>query len=590
MEKDAHYYLKFALALQACCYDAAEAHVIASGDWGQDTNDTTVAGANSPNNTRWHALGTVEENRQRLEALKRRVERETDRRRRLVKLGQLLHFVEDVYAHDGYGKIIGHAVPTVTGRDVDSLARDVRATLGMIHASIEFLLFYCEPRANFEDRLRQSRDLFDEVVTDGLADDLVSGSDPAWKAPTGASGDRYREIIARNKLRIDRFVRDRIPAKAGTIPGFDENGLPDHLGIRYDANGEPTLIPEPLAAAPVPADGADVLLTVVDWKTRDGSLNVTFSLVNSGGAEAGPGLLTASTFDPGTALPMNTCSVPTPVIPAGGRVTGEVSVSLPATPAMVALRAHVADVNAHDNQAWLIIGGDSTALAAPASGMPKTAPPGNVGPDELGAILASVKLARDYVGRILAAASDTEQVSGALIDETVRALATSTGSAIGAQLAEDVLNRFFRDTSGTPFISETPVVRVGRRDGECVFVVTVFAQSSKGHPSRTLNRVEVRLGAGGGVDAVVGKSDGSPVWRHVPVNSRTTETAADIELRVPRSVCDLLRNNELVLDHVQVSVQEEVDNRFCGSTKMNTQRTFRISSATLLENLLECCT
>ena len=113
-QDDAHYYLRFNLALSTCLDDA---HLIASGDIGMDENSTVSAQMNPigmRNKADWHAFGHSD---RRFRELWLRASVEPDLERRLIKLGQFLHFSGDWESHAGYGVRMGHARDTYRGRD-----------------------------------------------------------------------------------------------------------------------------------------------------------------------------------------------------------------------------------------------------------------------------------------------------------------------------------------------------------------------------------------------------------------------------------------------------------------------------------------
>jgi len=146
-EKDTHYYLTFALALR-CCLSYEDAWLVASANWAVDTSESTqVEWDDGERNRDWHALsedgsGTDE----RKSELKDRVSSELVRRKQLIKFGQLLHFVQDTYSHEGYGPGgTDHAIDTVLrGQDPDSLATDRTKTAGMINETISLLCVAAE--------------------------------------------------------------------------------------------------------------------------------------------------------------------------------------------------------------------------------------------------------------------------------------------------------------------------------------------------------------------------------------------------------------------------------------------------------------
>ena len=125
--RETHFDLTLYLALKAPCLEFADAALVASADWSQDTNQTTVAEKDFlrvivldvPSQRNWHAFETPETVRARKEALWARVERAQTREERMIHLGQLLHFAQDSFSHAGYAPGLGHAVDTFSGHDPD---------------------------------------------------------------------------------------------------------------------------------------------------------------------------------------------------------------------------------------------------------------------------------------------------------------------------------------------------------------------------------------------------------------------------------------------------------------------------------------
>jgi hypothetical protein len=188
-ERETHFDLSLSLALRFPCFDLADALLIASSDWSQDTNDTVVAEKDFfkvmvldvPSQKNWHAFGTLEAVNARKLELWQRVQNEPNRIRRLHFLGQLLHFDQDSFAHSGFLPGLGHAIPTFFGFDPDSLAYPDRGqqafdkTVAALSSSLTWLEKTCE------------LDGTDQISTDlsgfdlDLIGKLVRSSDPAWR-------------------------------------------------------------------------------------------------------------------------------------------------------------------------------------------------------------------------------------------------------------------------------------------------------------------------------------------------------------------------------------------------------------------------
>jgi hypothetical protein len=248
-ERDTHYYGTFALALTTC-FDFEEAHLIASADWMVDGNRTTVA-EHSPvkrhNKIAWHAFGHSSE---RYHELWRRVVGETDPALRLIKVGQLLHFVQDWEAHARYPVHLGHAKATVLGHDPDSLAKSEARTRHGVQATLDHLAAVCGELGRLPEGFADSDSALPEMLhivkRDRLVLDLMAASDPGWR--TGLSGhltEHGQEVMTANVDRIEAYIASNlapIPSKGIPTdfrPGSDSHGIPEPLPIRYDRDGNP---------------------------------------------------------------------------------------------------------------------------------------------------------------------------------------------------------------------------------------------------------------------------------------------------------------------------------------------------------------
>ena len=242
-ERDAHYYLTFALSLSTC-FDWDEAHVIASADWMTDNNRTTTAEMNplkKRNKRGWHAFGHSHE---RYNELWLRVVSEPEERRRLVKLGQLLHFVQDWEAHARFPVGIGHAAATIGGNDPDSLARSEPRTGHAAQATLDHMALMCSEMGRLPEGYDDSDMALPELVAllteDRLITDLVENSKPNWRARLkGGLTKEGRRVMAHNIHRIEEYVEQRladIPEKKvpqGFRAGSDEHGIPESLELDY---------------------------------------------------------------------------------------------------------------------------------------------------------------------------------------------------------------------------------------------------------------------------------------------------------------------------------------------------------------------
>ncbi|RMH34188.1 MAG: hypothetical protein D6690_11125 [Nitrospirae bacterium] len=624
MEKDSHYYLKYALALHTCCYDAGESHLIASGDWGQDTNETMVAGFNSGNNRKWHAIGPIEAKRRRLADLEQRVRRERDPRRRLVRLGQLLHYLEDIYPHAGFGEIIGHATPTVMGNDPDSLASDRNKTEGMIRSSINYLLLFCDPPIRSAARRRRSRQLFNDIRRSGLIDDLISQSDPSWKSGTGTLGDDGDRIIESNKQRIEEFLRQQVPEKVATITDFDTQGIPDHLGIEFDDAGEPTRIPRSPDEESCGEEGqgdqhqqssirGDVRIEQVRW-TRESrhQVRVAFTLHNRGTERSNPGVLSARVFDISAQAITAESSCSIPAINPGDRYKSDVQIDVPAQgPSLIELWAHLYDRNARDNQAIVLIPSEpdehdkQSNATDGCSGDPDVSiarPLPDRDREHLTHILAEAKLASRYFQRVISAIATAREDRSPAVEATlqmgINQIGQTVGQEVGRILAEDIIVHFVRRRRQTPYFSRAPELGGIEKDdnGDCYVVVSVFAYSTEAHASEVLKRVRVRLGQSDGTVSVVSRTDEQPVWHHDSSRGnngrRRTETYTDVYIPVSESLCEALQDEAETPDLVlEVTVWEVVEHSIGSDTVTPVTHRWRVSLTRLREELKEneCC-
>jgi len=243
-ELDSHYYLRFGLSLSTC-FDWGEAHLIASGDWNMDANGTTHAEMNpiqKRNKIDWHAFGHSDK---RFHELWLRSAAEKDLELRLIKLGQFMHFLEDWESHAGYGIRIGHARDTYRGRDPDSLGSNPANNHRMVQSALDHLLKTCEDLGRLhDDRDRELIVLKTMLYADGIMDALYEQSEPDWKRGTlGGFRKEGPEIKSANKKRIEEFIEQKFmqrPDKNIPVdfePGT-ERGIPPHLAIPYDRDGE----------------------------------------------------------------------------------------------------------------------------------------------------------------------------------------------------------------------------------------------------------------------------------------------------------------------------------------------------------------
>jgi len=241
-ERDTHYYLTFYLALQTTCFKGWESWVLASADWSQDHNPTTASEISIveivrnvlgqrphvPNQRRWHAFmesGSEEERSKRQEELWARVEREDEKAKQLVYLGQLLHFVQDSFAHRGYEPGLGHGLDTLLGNDPDML-REKEREMDMVRATLDVLLRTC-------DLLKRSHASKEELEkrVEPLMDMLIR---------PGRFSRRTEDLraVRRNAHRINQAIEQsarNVASHCWATAGL----IPDPLRVRYDKSGEP---------------------------------------------------------------------------------------------------------------------------------------------------------------------------------------------------------------------------------------------------------------------------------------------------------------------------------------------------------------
>jgi hypothetical protein len=189
----------------------------------------------------WHAFGHSD---RRFSELWLRSVSEPELERRLIKLGQFMHFLEDWESHDGYGIRLGHARDTYLGRDPDSLGNSFPKNHRMVQSALDHLLATCDDLG----RLTADRDIrLIEIMTmlyeDGLMDDLFEASDPRWKRGKTACREACFAIRATNKERIEQLIvslfkplpEKNIPADFAPGP---ETGIPESLAIPFGQDGE----------------------------------------------------------------------------------------------------------------------------------------------------------------------------------------------------------------------------------------------------------------------------------------------------------------------------------------------------------------
>lgn len=373
---DTHYYLRFSLALSTC-FNWDEAHLIASGDIGMDENSTVSAEMNPigmQNKANWHAFGHSD---RRYRELWLRAQAEPDLERRLIKLGQFMHFAEDWESHAGYGVRMGHARDTYRGRDPDSLANDPAKNHRMVQASLDHLLKTCQDLGRMtEDPDKVLIELMSRIFDTGLLDDLFQASSPSWKR--GKLGCRAvcTEIQTANKERIERVVMERVKPRADKDVPADfapgpEFGIPDSLAIPFDPGGEVVTtvsIREAMRAWAEASERApDVVLELTDAQVNyrpsrtiaSPGWRVTIMVRNEGEIDSDEGQIEVVVVNSDDEVVLAQSSEALPALAPGE--SREYQVSLPATArpepdVIISAFARVGDLTASNGEDWLMLG------------------------------------------------------------------------------------------------------------------------------------------------------------------------------------------------------------------------------------------
>ena len=391
-EIDSHYYLTFGFAL-GTCFDWDDAHLIASGDHMLDQNRTTVGEMNplrTRNKRMWHAFGHSEEDLNRLWF---RAVRETHPDLRLVKLGQFLHFLQDWMAHTGFPRTIGHATATITGRDPDSFARFRGRSTRMVIATLAHLAKMCAVMGRLPGGIQDPDigmlKMTEWFRTDRLMTDLYEQSSTRWRRPRGKLNRQGRNILAKNRLRIEQFI-DRTaraqPEKkvpADFQPGDEEHGIPPPLRLRFDREGELT---ESLDRAIATAkeleakdlDPADDELTLERAVRVEDGWQVRVRVTNVGDIRSRAGELRVGAYDALTGERLGEeVSSKIPPLKPGQTVTIEtlIRTSRAAKEEIITIMADVDDLSMINDQLWFMtqediaeLQEDLDALGRPADG------------------------------------------------------------------------------------------------------------------------------------------------------------------------------------------------------------------------------
>lgn len=262
-DQDTHYYFTFYLALQTACLDWWEAWIIASADWSQDLNHTTVSeksivevvkglfgGTPSvPNQRNWHAFsekGNEEARLKRQGELWFRVEQQEDSTMQLVYLGQLLHFAQDFFAHRGYDPGLGHGLATIIGNDPDAL-QDKQRERSMVRSSSEFLTRECDKLARDHAKVESV-----EGQVGPLIEKLIRPATLGWRfSSRQADLAAVMENIRLLGQAVEEHEESAIPRCWATLVGDGgrkstrwQRLIPSAIKIEYDQAREPTNLEE----------------------------------------------------------------------------------------------------------------------------------------------------------------------------------------------------------------------------------------------------------------------------------------------------------------------------------------------------------
>lgn len=374
-EMDSHYYLRFSLSL-ATCFNWEEAHLISSGDWAMDENETTHAEMNPVqrrNKIDWHAFGHSD---RRFRELWLRSVSEPDLDRRLIKLGQFMHFLEDWEAHAGYGVRMGHARDTYRGRDPDSLGNSYPKNHRMVQSALDHLLATCDDLGRLSvDRDMRLIEIMTILYTDGLMDELFEASDPRWKRGKTGCRNECIAIKAINKERIEQFIVDffkPLPGK-NVPPDFEpgtELGIPESLAIPFSQDGEVIVsrsIRQDMREWASASDRSpDMVLSLEDVQVNyrsSGRLRAGWRLLirttNQGEIESAEGRIEIVVIDSDDETVLAQTNEPLPVLQPGESREFRVSIAAAGRPepdVIIVAFARVGDLTAMNDEDWLMLG------------------------------------------------------------------------------------------------------------------------------------------------------------------------------------------------------------------------------------------
>jgi hypothetical protein len=391
-ELDTHYYLTFGIAL-GTCFDWGEAHVIASADQMIDDNKTTVAETSLVRKKKkkaWHAFSHPEE---QLNSLWYRVLEEEDPVTQLIVFGQFLHFLQDWEAHGGYPLGIGHALATITGKDPDSLAKDEVRTGAMVGATLDFMAKMCAAL----DRIPDDEDpdiammaMLGDLLVDRWFDEVVNQSRTNWRTKLGGFTKEGKEIMAQNKLRIEKMIEGYlkpIPEKGvpdDFQPGDPDHGIPMRLALQFDKNGNLEFELDPtIAEAYEVEEGArqgDDRVWLEKAEPVEDGWQVTIIANNEGGRPISAGRVRLVVADPVGQEQLGEVSRPFPGLEPDQRfeVEAMIPTSRVSEQVLIGLVVEIPDLSAANNSVWFMSEADLLELEEKLEGKDGSLDPGTV--------------------------------------------------------------------------------------------------------------------------------------------------------------------------------------------------------------------
>lgn len=342
-DEDAHHDLKYALA-RKIGYSVNDADKIADADQAVDEDKNTKPGPGAENNKKYHAFGSKAENDARRAELEDDVKNETDRDKKLAKLGILLHFVEDIYSHQGltapgwesWGWVV-HAIRSITGQCPDSMANDPDKTRDMTKDSLDTLFKFAP---DFGVTPTPVQDILNNAQFQKMIGDIIANSSPDWYVPL-QPGKKQR-IINGNKGIIEDYLGEPIP---------------EPMIIKYDHNGQPIKIGpiEYVTIDPCTYLSDLVVTNMTTYPLAPNQIMVEVDLLNCGVSSSVPGNLTVMSIDKTSYAVVGQATVSLASLAAGGTTTTPVLIVPAATTitnTYIAANVDVDDRNA-SNGDWV---------------------------------------------------------------------------------------------------------------------------------------------------------------------------------------------------------------------------------------------